>query len=115
MRESLNIDISTARFANVAFSDGSLLHGFNQRIQKRQPISAPKDIRRYFVTPKEAGELCLLAQYLGENRDILLSLNLVKNLHPNHHLRIWLKDISTNLEMSQISVKVEEEGLEAFL
>lgn len=70
MRRSLDIKISTARFANVAFSDGSLLHGFNQRIQKQQPIVAPQDIKRYFVTPKESGELCLLACIFGENRDI---------------------------------------------
>ncbi len=70
MRRSLDMPISTARFANVAFSDGSLLHGFNQRIQKRQPISAPSDVRRYFVTPKESGELCLMSCLLGENRDI---------------------------------------------
>lgn len=71
MRESLNIPISTARFANVAFSDGSLLHGFNQRFAKHQPISAPNDVRRYFVTPQESGELCLMSCLLGENRDIL--------------------------------------------
>jgi len=70
MKESQNIDISTARFANVAFSDGSLLHGFNMRIEKRQPIVAPNDIRRYFVIPKEAGELCLMSCLFGENRDI---------------------------------------------
>jgi len=70
MRQSLNIDISTARFANVAFSDGSLLHGFNQRIEKRQPIAAPNDIKRYFVTPQESGELCLMSCIFGENRDI---------------------------------------------
>jgi FlaA1/EpsC-like NDP-sugar epimerase len=70
MRRSLDIPISTARFANVAFSDGSLLHGFNQRIQKHQPLSAPKDVRRYFVTPQESGELCLMSCLLGENRDI---------------------------------------------
>ncbi len=70
MRRSLEINISTARFANVAFSDGSLLHGFNQRIQKRQPIVAPQDIKRYFVTPKESGELCLMSCIFGENRDI---------------------------------------------
>lgn len=70
MRRSQEMKISTARFANVAFSDGSLLHGFNQRIQKVQPISAPQDIRRYFVTPKESGELCLASCLLGENRDI---------------------------------------------
>ncbi len=70
MRDSKHIDISMARFANVAFSDGSLLHGFNQRIQKRQPIVAPNDVRRYFVTPQESGELCLLSCIFGENRDI---------------------------------------------
>ena len=60
MRESQYIDISTARFANVAFSDGSLLHGFNQRLEKKQPIVAPSDVKRYFVVPQESGELCLL-------------------------------------------------------
>ena len=70
MRRSADIKISTARFANVAFSDGSLLYGFNQRIQKRQPIVAPKDIKRYFVTPQESGELCLMSCIFGENRDI---------------------------------------------
>lgn len=71
MRASLELPISTARFANVAFSDGSLLHGFNQRFAKRQPISAPNDVRRYFVTPRESGELCLMSCLLGANRDIL--------------------------------------------
>ena len=70
MKESSSIAISTARFANVAFSDGSLLHGFNQRIAKKQPISAPNDIKRYFLTPQESGELCLMSCLLGENRDI---------------------------------------------
>jgi FlaA1/EpsC-like NDP-sugar epimerase len=70
MRRSLEVKISTARFANVAFSDGSLLHGFNQRMLKGQPISAPLDIKRYFVTPQESGELCLFSCLLGENRDI---------------------------------------------
>jgi FlaA1/EpsC-like NDP-sugar epimerase len=70
MRASEALPISTARFANVAFSDGSLLHGFNQRFAKRQPISAPNDVRRYFVTPQESGELCLMSALLGDNRDI---------------------------------------------
>ncbi|MCF6254128.1 MAG: UDP-N-acetylglucosamine 4,6-dehydratase [Thiomicrorhabdus sp.] len=70
MRQSKDICISTARFANVAFSDGSLLHGFNQRIQKRQPLVAPQDIKRYFVTPKESGEFCLMSCIFGDNRDI---------------------------------------------
>jgi FlaA1/EpsC-like NDP-sugar epimerase len=69
-RESLDLPISMARFANVAFSDGSLLHGFDQRLKKQQPISAPKYIKRYFVSSDEAGELCLLSGLLGENREI---------------------------------------------
>ena len=80
MRESLNQNISMARFANVAFSDGSLLHGFNQRFSKKQPFAAPNDVRRYFVTPKESGELCLLSGLMGENRDIFFP-KLSEKLH----------------------------------
>ena len=80
MRKSEQIKISTARFANVAFSDGSLLHGFNQRILKKQPIVAPNDIKRYFVTPKESGELCLMSCIFGENRDIFFP-KLSESLH----------------------------------
>ena len=80
MRESKSMEISTARFANVAFSDGSLLHGFNQRFAKRQPISAPNDVRRYFVTPQESGELCLMSCILGDNRDIFFP-KLSEQLH----------------------------------
>ncbi|MDG1278246.1 MAG: UDP-N-acetylglucosamine 4,6-dehydratase [Algoriphagus sp.] len=80
MRRSEAISISTARFANVAFSDGSLLHGFNQRIQKRQPIVAPSDVKRYFVTPQESGELCLMSCIFGENRDIFFP-KLIESLH----------------------------------
>jgi len=80
MRRSEAISISTARFANVAFSDGSLLHGFNQRIQKKQPIVAPSDVKRYFVTPQESGELCLMSCIFGENRDIFFP-KLSESLH----------------------------------
>ena len=80
MRESLTQKISMARFANVAFSDGSLLHGFNQRFTKKQPFSAPNDVRRYFVTPQESGELCLLSGLLGNNRDIFFP-KLSEKLH----------------------------------
>jgi FlaA1/EpsC-like NDP-sugar epimerase len=69
-RQSQHIDVSMARFANVAFSDGSLLHGFHMRLEKKQPIVAPNDVKRYFVTPKESGELCLMSAIFGENRDI---------------------------------------------
>jgi len=79
-RNSVDISVSMARFANVAFSDGSLLHGFNQRIQKRQPIVAPNDIKRYFVTPQESGELCLMSCIFGENRDIFFP-KLSEELH----------------------------------
>lgn len=80
MRKSKQIDVSMARFANVAFSDGSLLHGFDQRIKKQQPIVAPNDIKRYFVTPQESGELCLMSCIFGENRDIFFP-KLSENLH----------------------------------
>ena len=80
MRESLAQNISMARFANVAFSDGSLLHGFNQRFIKQQPLSAPNDVRRYFLTPQESGELCLLSGLLGGNRDIFFP-KLSEKLH----------------------------------
>lgn len=70
MRESSDISISTARFANVAYSDGSLLHGFKMRMEKNQPIVAPNDVRRYFVSKEESGQLCLMSAMLGDNRDI---------------------------------------------
>jgi FlaA1/EpsC-like NDP-sugar epimerase len=70
MHRSLELPISTTRFANVAFSDGSLLYGVNRRMEKEQPLSAPNDVRRYFMTPQESGELCLMSCLLGENRDI---------------------------------------------
>ena len=64
------IPFGSARFANVAFSDGSLLHGFRHRIAKQQPLSAPSDVRRYFITHQEAGQLCILGCFTGENREI---------------------------------------------
>lgn len=62
--------VKTARFANVAFSNGSLPAGFLARIQKLQPLSGPSDVRRFFVSPEESGQICLLACMLGENREI---------------------------------------------
>ena len=79
-KNSPDMKVSMARFANVAFSDGSLLHGFNQRIQKKQPIVAPNDIKRYFVTPQESGELCLMSCIFAENRDIFFP-KLSESLH----------------------------------
>ena len=62
--------VKTARFANVAFSNGSLPLGFLTRIQKLQPLSAPSDVTRYFVSPEESGQICMLSCILGENREI---------------------------------------------
>ena len=94
MQRSSDIAISTARFANVAFSDGSLLHGFNQRIAKSQPIVAPNDIKRYFVTPKESGELCLMSCIFGENRDIFFP-KLSESLHLISFADIAVKYLAT--------------------
>lgn len=62
--------VKTARFANVAFSNGSLPAGFLSRIAKQQPLSAPSDVKRYFVSPEESGQICMLACMLGDNREI---------------------------------------------
>lgn len=73
---------TSARFANVAFSDGSLLHGFTRRWEKGQPLSAPSDVRRYFLSHEEAGQLCLLACFLGNNRELFIPrLNPDADLH----------------------------------
>ncbi len=64
------IPISSARFANVAFSDGSLLHSFEERLKQDHPIVAPTDVKRYFVTPRESGILCLMSCLFGENGEI---------------------------------------------
>jgi nucleoside-diphosphate-sugar epimerase len=78
--EASHTAVSTARFANVAFSDGSLPHAWTQRIQKRQPISAPNDIRRYFVTAEEGAQLCLFSILQGRDREIYFP-QLSANLH----------------------------------
>lgn len=70
MAYSSRFKISTARFANVAFSNGSLLAGFIERLMKRQPLSSPNDVKRYFVSPEESGQICMLACILGNNREI---------------------------------------------
>jgi len=70
VREVKNIKISMARFANVAFSNGSLLDGFKNRLEKMQPLAAPSDIKRYFITPEESGQLCLLSSLYGKDAEI---------------------------------------------
>ena len=70
MAYSERFKVTTARFANVAFSNGSLLAGFIERLMKKQPLSAPNDVRRYFVSPEESGRICMLACMLGHSREI---------------------------------------------
>ena len=70
MSYSKDLKITTARFANVAFSNGSLLYGYIERLLQRQPISCPSDVKRFFVSPKESGEICLLTSILGNSGDI---------------------------------------------
>ena len=70
MAYSGEFNITTARFANVAFSNGSLPDGWMHRLQKRQPLAAPNDVKRYFVSPEESGQICLLACVLGESGEI---------------------------------------------
>lgn len=70
MAYSDKFKVTTARFANVAFSNGSLPAGFIERVMKRQPIAAPEDVRRYFVSPEESGQICMLACILGHNGEV---------------------------------------------
>ncbi|NCE72620.1 UDP-N-acetylglucosamine 4,6-dehydratase [Odoribacter sp. Z80] len=70
MAYSSRFKVTTARFANVAFSNGSLLAGFIERLMKHQPLSSPNDVKRYFVSPEESGQICMLACILGQNREI---------------------------------------------
>ena len=80
--------VSTARFANVAFSNGSLLDGFIYRLNKKQPLSCPSDIKRFFVTPKQSGQICLLATFLGDTGNIFFP-----KLDFHKH-QIYFKDIA---------------------
>lgn len=70
MAYSDKFKVTTARFANVAFSNGSLLAGFIERMMKRQPLSSPNDVKRYFVSPEESGQICMLACMLGRSGEI---------------------------------------------
>lgn len=70
MSYSDKFKVTTARFANVAFSNGSLPAGFMERVMKRQPIAAPEDVRRYFVSPEESGQICMLACILGRSGEV---------------------------------------------
>lgn len=70
MAYSKEFPVTTARFANVAFSNGSLPDGWLHRLQKRQPLAAPNDVKRYFVSPEESGQICMLASILGRSGEV---------------------------------------------
>lgn len=110
MRESLEQNISMARFANVAFSDGSLLHGINQRILKKQPIAVPTDIERYFITSKESGELCLLSCLLGENRDNFFpkSSEIFKLQNLSSLVESYLYELGYNIEIFDNEIETKK-------
>ena len=102
--------VSTARFANVAFSNGSLLDGFIYRLQKQQPLSCPSDIKRFFVTPEQSGQICLLATFLGETGNIFFpKLDFHKD-------QIYFKDIALDFlkenGFEPVLVQSEEEAKE---
>ena len=102
--------VSTARFANVAFSNGSLLDGFIYRLMKKQPISCPSDIKRFFVTPEQSGQICLLATFIGESGNIFFP----KLDFDNH--QIYFKEIALDFLNAKgfipKVVKSEKEGKE---
>ena len=102
--------VSTARFANVAFSNGSLLDGFIYRINKKQPLSCPSDIKRFFVSPKQSGQICLLSTFLGDSGSIFFpKLDF-------HKYQIYFKDIAIdflkNNGFDPLLVKSEKEAKE---
>ena len=102
--------VSTARFANVAFSNGSLLDGFIYRLNKKQPLSCPSDIKRFFVTPEQSGQICLLATFLGETGNIFFpKLDFHKD-------QIYFKDIALDFlkenGFEPVLVKSEKEAKE---
>ena len=105
-----NFRVSTARFANVAFSNGSLLDGFIHRLNKKQPLSCPSDIKRFFVTPEQSGQICLLATFLGDSGNIFFpKLDFHKD-------QIYFKDIALDFlkeyGFEPVLVKSEKEAKE---
>jgi len=115
MAYSGRLKITTARFANVAFSNGSLPQGFMERLQKRQPWSCPLGIRRFFVSPQESGELCLAASVLGESGDIFFpKLDEERDMISFESIALdFLKYIGMEADIcqSEAEAKVKAEGL----
>jgi FlaA1/EpsC-like NDP-sugar epimerase len=101
------VGVTSARFANVAFSDGSLLDGWLRRLEKRQPLAVPRATRRYFLSVREAGQLCLLAAVCGPDRSIV-----IPRLEDARHL-VELEGIARDLlrHVGYAPVVYEDEGL----
>ncbi|MBI4954899.1 MAG: polysaccharide biosynthesis protein [Myxococcales bacterium] len=106
--ESSRQPFSTARFANVAFSDGSLPHGFLMRIAKHQPIAAPDDVKRYFMSHEEAGQICVLSCVLGENGDVFFP-NLARELGEKTFAAI-ARDLLHELGYEPVACASEQEA-----
>src|ERR1019366_3437209 len=108
MSYSSKISIKTARFANVAFSNGSLPLGFLERINKKQPWSCPLGIRRFFVSPQESGELCLIACIMGESGDIFFpKLDEANDMIPFDQIAL---ELLNSLGLKADICKTEEEA-----
>ncbi len=107
--------VTTARFANVAFSNGSLLQGFMERMSKQQPLSAPADVKRYFVSPEESGQICLLACILGETGDIFFpKLREEDMLDFATIAKYFLNDLGYSADESDSEVEAKEKAEKRF-
>ncbi|HNW55366.1 MAG TPA: polysaccharide biosynthesis protein, partial [Bacteroidales bacterium] len=110
MAYSDKLPIKTARFANVAFSNGSLPLGFLERMQKKQPWSCPRGIRRFFVSPQESGELCLMASIMGQSGDIFFpKLDEEKDMIPFDQMAI---DLLHSMGLEADICATEEEAIQ---
>ena len=119
MSYSNDLKITTARFANVAFSNGSLLYGYIERLLQRQPISCPSDVKRFFVSPEESGEICLLTTILGNSGDIYFpklnenQLVNFKSITENFfkYLNIEIKICKSEKEAKEIALNFSDKSL----
>jgi len=114
MAYSDKLPIKTARFANVAFSNGSLPLGFLERLNKQQPWSCPRGIRRFFVSPQESGELCLMASIMGESGDIFFpKLDEERDMIPFDEIAIdLLKELGLEADICETEDEAKEKARE---
>ncbi len=111
MEYSKNIKCTSARFANVAFSNGSLLDGYTNRILKHQPLSFPEDIMRYFISPKESGEICTIASIIGKSEDIFFPKLLKNQLIGFHDItEHYLAELGFTMEVCLTEIEAKEKA-----